>query len=263
MVPMRFRRLLQDLGNVIFPARCLACARLFHRGPATDGHSSSEGVGDFTTVMAAHFCPHCRKRWTAVESPLCSRCGVVFTSHQGADHLCGRCLERPGAFTRARAAAIYDQSLRTAIQALKFKAMVQLADPLGSLLFETFRHHWIDSDIDMIAPVPLHRRRFRRRGFNQAYLLISRWRLPDSVVTIRDLLVRSRDTAPQTGLDREQRRINIKKAFALRRPGQSTGRRVLLVDDVLTTGATVDACAAVLLRDGASRVDVLTLARAL
>jgi ComF family protein len=213
--------------------------------------------------MAAHFCPRCRGRWTAATSPLCSRCGVLFKSREGEDHLCGRCLAHPGAFNKARAAGIYDQSLRRAIQALKFKAMVQLANPLGRLLFETFARHWAEDDIDVMAPVPLHRSRFRSRGFNQSWLLMDGWPLAEGVAAVRDLLVRTRGTAPQTGLDRRQRRANIRHAFAMRRPGQSAGRRVLLVDDVLTTGATVEACAAVLLRDGADRVDVVTLARAM
>jgi predicted amidophosphoribosyltransferase len=91
---------------------------------------------------------------------------------------------------------------------------------------------------------------------------VHQWPLTPETELVRDLLIRTRDTTPQTGLNRRQRRVNIRNAFAMGRPGQSTGKRVLLVDDVLTTGATVDACAQVLIRDGASRVDVLTLARA-
>ena len=195
-------------------------------------------------------------------SPLCSRCGMVFKSREGEDHLCGRCLEHPGVFTRARAAGIYDHTLRIAIHALKFKGRVHLAAPLGELLFDTFQQYWSAADIDVVAPVPLHRNRFRRRGFNQAYLLVRRWRLPAGTDIVRDLLVRNRATPPQTGLDRRQRRMNIKNAFSVRRPGRITGKRVLLVDDVLTTGATVNACAGILIQDGAARVDVLTLARA-
>ena len=163
----------------------------------------------------------------------------------------------------ARAVGVYDQSLRTAIQALKFKAGVQLAKPLGCMLYQTFRRYWSPGEIDLIAPIPLHRRRFRQRGFNQAYLLIANWPMRGETEIVRDLLVRQRATPPQTGLDRRQRRINIKNAFAVRRSGQSAGKRVLLVDDVLTTGATAEACARVLLKDGARQVDVLTLARAL
>ena len=255
---IRFQRWLASLTEALFPGKCLGCGHLFQRGMA-----ASRDAADFSVALAPYFCPLCRRQWTAVTSPLCRRCGMVFKSREGEDHLCGRCLDRPGAFAKARAAGIYDQSLRIAIQAFKFKSMVSLAAPLGRQLYGTFRQHWATGDIDLIAPVPLHQKRFRHRGFNQAYLLIAGWGLADDTVIVRDLLVRHRATTPQTGLDRRQRRINIKNAFAVRHPGQSTGRRVLLVDDVLTTGATADACARALLRDGAIRVDVLTLARVL
>ncbi|BBO72574.1 amidophosphoribosyltransferase [Desulfosarcina alkanivorans] len=258
MVPGAFTGWLHCVADALFPARCVDCGRLFHHMAATPGITDAGSA-----AMDPYFCPGCRGRWTAVASPLCSRCGLVFKGRAGEDHLCGRCLDRPGAFTRARAAGIYDQTLRTAIHALKFKGQVRLAAPLGVLLFDTFRRYWTAGDIDMVAPVPLHRNRFRRRGFNQAYLLVRRWTLPAGTDVVRDLLVRDRATAPQTGLDRRQRRMNIKNAFSVNRPGQSAGKRVLLVDDVLTTGATADACAGVLIQDGARRVDVLTLARAL
>ena len=255
---MRFfwKQLLDGLADAIFPARCPGCARLYHRrgaGEAETGHGA---------VLADCFCLPCSRQWTPVKSPLCTRCGMVFTSREGVDHWCGRCLDRPGAFARARAVGIYDGSLRAAIHALKFKGQTRLADPLSQLLLAGYRRYWQDGEIDVIAPVPLHRKRFRQRGFNQAYLLMHSWGLSGGTKVVRDLLVRIRATAPQTGLDRRQRRINIKRAFAVNRRGASTGQRVLLIDDVLTTGATIEACAAVLLQDGARRVDVLTLARA-
>lgn len=259
-MPVALTRLFHCVGDALFPARCQSCGRLFHHDAETLASTNSRVAA---AAMAPYFCPGCRDKWTAVASPLCSRCGLVFKSREGEDHLCGSCLDRPGAFTRARAAGIYDHTLRIAIHALKFKGRVGLAVPLGSLLFDTFQRYWVAGDIDVVAPVPLHRNRFRRRGFNQAYLLVRHWMLPGETDIVRDLLVRNRATVPQTGLDRRQRRMNIKNAFALRRPGQSAGKRVLLVDDVLTTGATVNACAGVLIRDGARRVDVLTLARAL
>lgn len=259
-LPGILKRLLHGVDDALFPVRCIDCGRLFQhihdRLPAVP-------PAGFTEVMAPYFCRHCRDRWTAVASPLCSRCGLVYKSRQGEDHLCGRCLDRPGAFNRARAFGIYDNALKVAIHALKFKNQVHLAIPLGRLLFDTFRRYWTAGDIDAVAPVPLHRHRFRRRGFNQADLLVRKWMLPAKTHVIHDLIVRTRATPPQTGLDRQQRRMNIKNAFSVNHPGQSAGKRVLLVDDVLTTGATIEACAEALIRDGAQRVDVLTLARAL
>lgn len=252
-----FQRWVASLAEAIFPGKCLGCGVLFRRETIKRVENT-----DPATALAPYFCPHCRRQYTAVSSPLCSRCGVVFKSREGVDHLCGRCLETPGAYTRARAVGIYDQSLRSAIQALKFNAVVQLAAPLGCQLYQAYRQYWHPGDIDLIVPVPLHRRRFRRRGFNQSYLLIAGWRPFDGAVIVRDLLDRHQATPPQTGLNRHQRHNNIRRAFSVRRPGQSAGRRVLLVDDVLTTGATADACARTLIKDGAIQVDVLTLARA-
>lgn len=254
------KRLLHGMGDALFPATCLGCGRLFQHDSATE---PTARPATFSVAVAPHFCWSCRHRWTAVASPLCSRCGLVFKSREGDDHLCGGCLDRSAAFTRARAVGIYDNTLKAAIHALKFKGKVSLAGPLGRLLLDTFRHYWMAGDIDVVAPVPLHRHRFRQRGFNQAYLLVRGWALPEETLIVGDLLVRTRATDAQTGLDRQQRRKNIRNAFSMNRRGQSAGKRVLLVDDVLTTGATADACADALIRDGAKRVDVLTLARAL
>ncbi len=259
-MPYLVKPLLAAIANALFPARCMGCGQLFRRQALAKVDENQEP--DAGRALADYFCPACSGQWTAVTSPLCSRCGMVFKSRVGPDHFCGRCLERPGAFTRARAAGVYDGSLRLAIQALKFKGHTRLANPLGRLLYKTYRRYWPVGDIDLIAPVPLYRRRFRRRGFNQAFLLVKAWPLAGKAVVVRDLLARNRATPPQTGLDRRQRRINIKNAFCVSRPGESAGKRILLVDDVLTTGATAEACAAALLKDGAKRVDVLTLARA-
>ena len=259
-MPYLVKPLLAAIANALFPARCMGCGQLFRRQALAKVDENQEP--DAGRALADYFCPACSGQWSAVTSPLCSRCGMVFKSRVGPDHFCGRCLEHPGAFTRARAAGVYDGTLRIAVQALKFKGHTHLANPLGRLLFATYRRYWPVGDIDLIAPVPLHRRRFRRRGFNQAFLLVKAWPLSDETVIVRDLLTRNRPTPPQTGLDRRQRRSNIKNAFCVSRPGESAGKRVLLVDDVLTTGATAEACAAILLKDGAKRVDVLTLARA-
>lgn len=259
------RHLFRGVTDALFPLRCRACNEFFAHDdrppPGIIDHRKS--VADFAQAVALHFCPSCRQRWTAVSSPLCPCCGLVFKSRAGEDHLCGRCLTEEPSIFRARAMGIYDQSLRTAIHALKFGHVTALADPLGALLEKTFRRHWQPDEIDLITPVPLHQRRFRQRGFNQAWLLVRKWKLPSSSETVRDLLARTRATAPQTGLGRKARRENIKNAFSVQKPDKVAGKQVLLVDDVMTTGATAEACARVLLKNGARRVDLITLARTL
>ena len=139
------------------------------------------------------------------------------------------------------------------------------------LLFSAFINFWGINSIDIIVPVPLHIKRFRKRGFNQAYLLVRDWKqiaenLNLGLSNIRidtNVLIKSRRTDPQTGLDRKKRMTNIKNAFSIRDQAIIKNKRILLVDDVYTTGATANECAKALLRGNAEYVDVLTLARAM
>jgi ComF family protein len=157
-----------------------------------------------------------------------------------------------------------------AIQRFKYNGKLQLVRPLAELLLTAFRMHWEPKCIDMIVPVPLHRSRFRSRGFNQSYLMVNGWAKlagNEDMSSIgnrieRQVLSRRRATLPQASLGRKQRASNIKNAFELNKQTEIVGKHVLLVDDVYTTGATVNECARVLMDGGAGQVDVLTLARA-
>ncbi len=221
-------------------------------------------------LLAAHLCPNCIRGLVAVESPLCSCCGLPFKSRHGVDHRCGDCSASPKKFRIARAPLIYEKIFTEVIHCYKYKGKIQLARPLGELLLTAFRLFWDKDSIDVIIPVPLHLKRFRKRGFNQAYLLLQKWQTmagrvafdPDDLRIERDVLVRTLPTAPQTGLGRKERAANIKDAFDLVDDQKIIDKRVLLVDDVYTTGATVNECARLLLARGATHVDVLSLARA-
>jgi ComF family protein len=187
---------------------------------------------------------------------------MVFGSREGADHLCENCIRSPQRYRKVRSAGIYEGSLKIMIHRLKFGGKVQLARPLGQILIQTFFAYWDAADIDLVVPVPLHKTRFRKRGFNQAYLLIRNWAgLPTGVRIAQQALVRHRPTRPQSGLGKTGRMENIKNAFILSGDTTVADRRVLLVDDVFTTGATAVECTGVLLGGGARHVDVLTLAR--
>ena len=150
-----------------------------------------------------------------------------------------------------------------AIHVFKYGKRAAVARPLSVLIRDCFDRHWARSEVDFLLAVPLHRNRLRERGFNQAHLLISRWAEAQGVAFDHSVLIRHRKTQPQTGLALERREQNIKGAFAVQKPESVKGKKIILVDDVYTTGATINECAGNLMSAGAEYVDVLTLARAL
>lgn len=255
-------RLLHMVGIVkeaLFPARCIGCDAICPWPTPSVARSP----------MTGFLCPQCEDQLALIRSPLCVCCGQPFVSDQGVDHLCVTCCNSTFSFQGARAAGLYANALQALIYQYKYRGCEPLAGPLGHLLWQTFWRHWTLDDVDILVPVPLHPRRMRKRGFNQAGLLLRIWpRLASEQGVYFDrhrifsgTLVRQRHTPPQTGLDRKARKKNMRGAFGFGK-GAVNGLHVLLVDDVLTTGATANACARILMRAGAASVKVLTLARA-
>lgn len=236
--------------NFLYPPRCAVCGARFG-------------------LEAGHrVCAQCLERVERLPEPMCSVCGAPLESASGSQSRCSQCLNSPPYFTTARAIARYRPSAesdRTSLPGVirrhKYGLDQSLEKALAEFIGDELPH--TASDCDLVIPVPLHRSRLWWRGFNQAALLAAvvarRLGAPLEV----SALTRIRATTPQTSQNHDARRRNVRGAFAVRRPARVKGRRVLLVDDVMTTGATADECARVLLRAGASRVDVLTLARVL
>jgi ComF family protein len=210
--------------------------------------------------------PVCNGCWDAVTSftpPLCGRCGDplrswrVFAADANGRQVCCRCAERRSPLTRSRAIGAYDGTLRAILHAFKYDGCRSLSSGLGARL----RLATADllGDADLVVPVPLHRSRRRRRGFNQARELAAGLGVP-----MVDALRRTRATPSQTGLPAAERRENMRNAFALRRwfaRPKLEGLRVVLVDDVSTTGATLEACAEIVRAAGAADVSAVTAAR--
>ncbi|MFQ5902686.1 MAG: double zinc ribbon domain-containing protein [Candidatus Binatia bacterium] len=213
------------------------------------------------------FCLSCREKIRPVSHPLCATCGRPFLDAGGDDHLCGACLVRAPYFLQARAWACYPREeneghpLREAVQRFKYGRKVSLGKPLGRLMARGCSEFFLGCPLDIIIPVPLHPKRLRWRGFNQAVILAREvgrlWHVPMDPF----ILFRSRETPPQTQLPEEERRKNVRRAFSLNPEKSVRGRTLLLVDDVYTSGATVNECSRTLIRAGAKGVYVLTLAR--
>lgn len=173
-------------------------------------------------------------------------------------------------FVQAAAYGIFETQMRAAIHALKFNGARVMTRPLGKFLARAIERLMLTAPSEMlVVPIPLHRRKERQRGFNQARLLAVmalrelRKSHPEWLLTLASkTLIRHKETAPQTGLTPRQRRLNLKAAFQVGEPESLLGRDVLLIDDVMTTGATARAAANVLLSSGARSVRVATVARA-
>ena len=236
--------LLRGLGStlvdLLFPPHCAAC------------HSPG-----------AWLCPACRNEIELIVPPVCPRCGWPLHDPLPRDaRTCSRCRQSPTRLACLRSCAFYSGPLRRAIRAFKYDDLQVLASHLGELMAEGWRildpSGW---GIDVVVPVPLHNARLKERGYDQAALLARAFgaRLQQQVV--EGVLVRTRATAPQVGLTASERQANVHNAFQCTNSGLK-GHQVLLVDDVCTTGATLEAAAAALLDDGASSVWAYTLARA-
>ena len=226
--------------DIALPTLCVAC-----REPV-DG----EGV-----------CASCWAKLSFIAPPYCPRLGIPFVYDPGPELLSMEAIANPPAYQRARAAVRYDEVARTLVHALKYQDRTDLAPAMGRWMARAGRE--LLETADLLVPVPLHWRRAWHRRYNQSGALARAVERQSGVKLKGELLRRVRATEQQVGLSRSQRASNVQGAFGVSADQRSEiqGRRVVLIDDVLTSGATVDACARALLRAKAAQVDVLVFAR--
>ncbi len=242
-LPPRLSTLGAAILDVLFPARCLLCNEQLRPG---------------TDIL---FCPSCGGRLTIIQPPLCSCCGRLLPD-SAAGHLCGACLRQRPFFSKARALFIYDRFSAPLIHDFKYRGRTTGQRTFSALL----RRSPIRQELnipELIIPVPLHHKRLRQRGFNQALTLARSFFPQDKQITRSDLLVRRRWTTPQASLNGRERRKNLRNAFTAADSAPLKDKNILLIDDVFTTGSTLNECAAVLLNNGARDIQALTLARVL
>jgi ComF family protein len=238
------------LVDAIFPPRCAVCGRFLWNGPLSRDRGS------------AFLCLACKADFRCLTSPLCPICGQPFAPEAGDDHPCEDCLRKRPFYETAWAPYRYEGALLKGIHRLKYASKGFVADGLGPLLATFAQERFQGSRPDLIMPVPLHPRRLRERGFNQSLLLarhVSRaLHLDLDFLSLK----RTRYTSPQASLARRERQHNVRGAFQLEKRDAVRGKTVVLVDDVVTTGNTLNECARVLKSCGAPAVFGLSLARA-
>ena len=253
--PSLLRQTLESLLAVVFPSPCVLCGQ------------------ELTGKLLGGACRECLSTLEPYAGSLCARCGLPLAARIALPgYLCADCRRGEPHFDAARSYGIYAGTLRAAVLKLKFHRRERLGLELGELLIEPWRALEPAAAIDgtvLIVPVPLHTQRERERGYNQARLLAEGFRramrLRNGAARLKlegRCLVRRRPTAPQSGLSLDARDENVRGAFEVAATARVQHADVILVDDVMTTGATASACAAVLKRGGARRVVVLTVARA-
>ena len=227
-----FQRVTQQGLDILFPPQCAGCKR---------------GGTILCSSCMAHFVP--------AMAALCQRCGSPLSTM-------GMCQYHPLGLSGLRAVSSYQEPLRSCIHALKYDGNTRLAEPLGRLLAQAYRYYGLQADA--IIPVPLHSERQKQRGYNHAYLLAEVCAAQVNVSLYEDMVVRYRATPAQVGLTASERLQNVAGAFRCSpafATGALYGRKILIVDDVYTTGATLEACAGPLFAAGVREVWGLVLAR--
>jgi ComF family protein len=236
-----WREAVRRAADLVLPPTCLSC-----RNP----------VGE-----TGGLCSSCWQTMGFIERPYCEKLGTPFVSEAGDGLLSPAAIADPPAYDRARAAARFSDVARDLVHLLKYGDRLDLAAPLGGWMARAGRE--LLGDADGLVPVPLHWSRLFQRRYNQSAMLAREVSRLAKVPVEDDVLLRTRATRPQVGLARKERARNVQGAFAIA-PGariRVKGKKLVVIDDVLTSGATAEACARILRRAGAARVDMLVLAR--
>lgn len=237
VVMKQSRQMVQSALDLLFPPACAVCKKS-------------------GTVL----CATCLKSIPRIQAAFCTHCGGV----QMENGICMSCLYHPLHISGLRAASVYQGPLRSCIHALKYEGNTRLAEPLGMLLAQTYMAHTLQADV--LLPMPLHVARQRERGYNQAQLLAEACAKYVHVAVNTEIVLRHRATEAQVNLKAAERQQNVAGAFQCAQvfaTGALVGRSIVIIDDVCTTGATLEACAAPLYAAGARTVWGLVLARPL
>jgi ComF family protein len=238
-VKVIFSKLYQGLIDLIFPKlpQCPVCGKEFNHGEI-------------------NLCKRCIDKINFIKEDYCLKCGKLILPNQ---EFCYDCQHSNHYFDQARSVGLYDSGLKEYIKLFKYSKYRTLTEPLGDLMSSYTNRFYNINDFDIITYVPVHKKRLDERGFNQAFLLAKR--IGENLkIDVESLLIRNKDTIKQSKLSRKERLRNLKSKFKIKGNINIDGKRILLVDDVYTTGATVNELSRILLNNRAESIKVITLA---
>jgi len=235
------KKYLTKFLSIIFPSKCIACSTIVSAG--------------------SKVCSICWSQLEFISSPSCAKCDYPFEFDIGYDALCGGCLEEGPLFDKAISVLRYTELSKIMVHRLKYSDKLHIAKHFASMLFKKI--HKDAQGFDFIIPVPMHRKKMRSRLYNQAALMVTHLSDYSGVAPLHNGLLKTKYHESQTGLSRSVRKENIKNTFEINKKYADVikGKNILLVDDVYTTGATVNECSRVLKRGLCKSVTVVTLAR--
>lgn len=229
---------LKDIANIFFQNGCIVCGRTTNK----------------------FICDRCESEIEYINPPLCTRCGRPFNSEQGISHLCYNCIKEKNKFTMSRAVFKYNGHIKHLIHRFKFGDQVNLAEFFSDQLIRLYNMYFVTRKIHAIIPVPLANGRLKHRSYNQTQLLADMMSKKLFLPVYSEQLVKVKETLPQSKLNSEQRRENVKHAYMVVDSNRIKSKNILLIDDVITTGATINACANTLIRAGINQVYVIAIA---
>ena len=240
---MNWKNIIQNITDIFYPPICPGCTAILR--PEEE----------------KYFCSDCHEKIRFLTGSICPVCGIAFFDSPAGNHLCGNCIGQRPFFSVARAVAAYENTILKTIQKFKYGRDLSTGSVLARFMADFSFPDFDYKKYSLIAPVPLHIKKLRQRGFNQSVILAKalkkKWRLPLNYF----LLKRTKFTLTQTGLDKKEREKNIKGVFKVTSDEAVDGQNIILVDDVYTTGSTLNECAKTLRKAGAKEIAALTLAR--
>ncbi len=240
----------QHLIDLIYPPRCHICGEFLNEKCFLYERDGLE------------ICDRCFQKLPLIRSPKCPVCSLPLPAVNLTDHLCYRCLIKPPHFEKIFSPFMFKNGLRDAIHNMKYNGRRQIADTMGRLLSMYVEPIVRGLRYPLIIPVPLHKKRLRERGYNQSVIIAGHISRHFEIALDFDTLIRGINNGPQAELPMKERIKNVKNAFSVNGNRNIKGKEILMVDDVATTGSTLNECARVLLKAGAKRVLCVVVARA-